>query len=99
MVVDNASAIDPGPLVREVSTDIHYLRNSMNSEITVGFIGFGEAGSNIANGLKSAGLTRIVAFDIDPEKVRRNEQETGVPLVSSNRELAAVLKRTRSHRD
>jgi len=64
----------------------------MNNEITVGFIGFGEAGSNIAKGLKSAGLTRIVAFDIAPERVRRNEQETGVPLVSSNRELAAFAE-------
>ena len=62
----------------------------MKTQITAGFVGFGEAGSNIAKGLKSAGLTRIFGFDISPEseKVRRNAQETGTPLVASNRELA-----------
>jgi len=60
----------------------------MNQELSVGFIGFGEAGSHIAKGLQSAGLTRIVAFDIDPERVRRNSEETGTPLLASNRELA-----------
>jgi 3-hydroxyisobutyrate dehydrogenase-like beta-hydroxyacid dehydrogenase len=63
----------------------------MNStEITVGFVGFGEAGSHIAKGLKSAGITRIFAFDIDQQsaKVRQNASETGVALVTSNRELA-----------
>src|SRR5262245_39425267 len=60
----------------------------MKNEITVGFVGFGEAGSNIAKGLKSAGLMRIFAFDIDPDRVRHNAQEIAVPLVGSNRELA-----------
>src|SRR5262249_24920650 len=31
---------------------------------------------------------RIFAFDIEPERVRRNSRETGVPLLASNRELA-----------
>jgi len=60
----------------------------MNQELTIGFVGFGEAGSGIAKGLKSAGLTRIFAFDIDPARVRWRAEETKTPLVSSNRELA-----------
>jgi 3-hydroxyisobutyrate dehydrogenase-like beta-hydroxyacid dehydrogenase len=57
-------------------------------EISVGFVGFGEAGSHIAKGLKSAGLSRIFAFDINPEKVRRNADESSTPLLGSNRELS-----------
>src|SRR5262245_50513835 len=60
----------------------------MNQELTLGFIGFGEAGSNIAKGLRSAGLGRIFAFDNDPQRVSGNAQETGTPLLASNRELA-----------
>jgi 3-hydroxyisobutyrate dehydrogenase len=60
----------------------------MTQEPSIGFVGFGEAGSNIAKGLKSAGLSRIFAFDIAPEKVRHRSVEAGVPLVESNRELA-----------
>ena len=60
----------------------------MADELSVGIIGFGEAGSHIAKGLKSAGVTRIFAFDIDPERVRRYSQDVGVPLAASNRELA-----------
>jgi 3-hydroxyisobutyrate dehydrogenase len=60
----------------------------MNEQLTIGFVGFGEAGSNIAKGLKSAGLSRIFAFDINPDRVRRNSGETGTPLTASNRELA-----------
>ena len=33
----------------------------------IGFIGFGEAGSTIARGLRSAGLDRIFAYDIKPK--------------------------------
>ncbi len=57
-------------------------------EVSVGFVGFGEAGSHIAKGLKSAGISRIFAFDIAPENVRHRAVDAGVPLVSSNRELA-----------
>jgi len=60
----------------------------MNNELSIGFIGFGEAGSHIAKGLKSAGLSRIFAFDIAPEKVRHCALDAGVPLVSSNSDLA-----------
>lgn len=34
---------------------------------SVGFIGFGEAGSTIARGLRSAGLERLFAYDIAPK--------------------------------
>src|SRR5215813_7204261 len=64
------------------------MSTNWNKDISVGFVGFGEAGSNIAKGLKSAGLTRIFAFDIDPDRVRHNAQEITVPLLGSNRELA-----------
>jgi 3-hydroxyisobutyrate dehydrogenase len=57
------------------------------NDISIGFVGFGEAGFNIAKGLKSAGLSRIFAFDIDPGSVRSNAEESGTPLVGSNREL------------
>jgi len=60
----------------------------MSNELSIGFVGFGEAGSYIAKGLKSAGLSRIFAFDIAPDKVRHRAVDAGVPLVSSNRELA-----------
>lgn len=59
----------------------------MDQELTVGFVGFGEAGSHIAKGLKSAGLTRIFAFDIDPDRVRRNSEDTATPLVASTQQL------------
>jgi len=60
----------------------------MDQQLTIGFVGFGEAGSHIAKGLKSAGVTRIFAFDINPDQVRRRSREIAVPLVESNRELA-----------
>lgn len=61
----------------------------------LGFIGFGEAGYHIADGLRSSGLDEIVAFDIHThtagkgEKIRDRAEETGVTLCSSNEELAS----------
>jgi 3-hydroxyisobutyrate dehydrogenase-like beta-hydroxyacid dehydrogenase len=60
----------------------------MESELSIGFLGFGEAGSHIAKGLKSSGCSRITAFDIAPHLVRDRAADAGVPLVASNRELA-----------
>jgi len=51
--------------------------------ISIGFIGFGEAGSTIARGLKSAGLERLFAYDITPKS------SDIVTIVGSPRELAA----------
>jgi 3-hydroxyisobutyrate dehydrogenase-like beta-hydroxyacid dehydrogenase len=64
----------------------------MNQHPSIGFIGFGEAGSNIAKGLKSAGLAQIFAFDIDPDRVRQRAADTGVPLLASNCELAKAAQ-------
>ena len=64
---------------------------------TLGFIGFGEAGSHIAKGLAQAGLTNLAAYDIhafEPgpqgETIRERAAEAGVILVHSNAELAAT---------
>jgi len=35
--------------------------------ISIGFVGFGEAGSTIAKGLRSAGVDRLFAYDIKPK--------------------------------
>jgi len=51
--------------------------------IALGFIGFGEAGSTIARGLRSAGLERIFAYDIAPKT------SDIVTIVESPRALAA----------
>jgi 3-hydroxyisobutyrate dehydrogenase-like beta-hydroxyacid dehydrogenase len=36
----------------------------------IGFIGFGEAGSTIAGGLRSAGIDRLFAYDINADSPR-----------------------------
>jgi 3-hydroxyisobutyrate dehydrogenase-like beta-hydroxyacid dehydrogenase len=51
--------------------------------MVAGFIGFGEAGSTIARGLRSAGLERIFAYDIKPKT------SDVVTIVGSPGELAA----------
>lgn len=67
---------------------------NLNNELSIGFVGFGEAGFNIAKGLKSAGLTRIFSFDIHRdtpplgEKIRERAMETGTLLVDTPGELA-----------
>jgi 3-hydroxyisobutyrate dehydrogenase len=59
----------------------------------VGFIGFGEAGSCIAAGLRSAGVEQLCAFDIQTESsefgpdIRRRAETSGTALVGSSREL------------
>jgi len=55
----------------------------------IGFVGFGEAGYHIANGLRQSGISSIAAFDIKvTEKMRDRAREAGTRLVSTNRELA-----------
>ena len=62
---------------------------------SIGFIGFGEAGSHIAKGLRSAGISRIFAFDINSEsptagpRIQERGRETETPLLRSPAELAA----------
>ena len=65
--------------------------------VKLGFIGFGEAGSDLAKGLAAAGLADLVAYDIHAngadrrgETIRERAAEAGVRLVASNGELAAA---------
>jgi 3-hydroxyisobutyrate dehydrogenase-like beta-hydroxyacid dehydrogenase len=60
---------------------------------TIGFLGFGEAGSTIARGLRARGTTDIVAYDIAQQTsqlVQRRAQEGDVPLVDDPAALAAA---------
>lgn len=55
----------------------------------VGFVGFGEAGFHLAQGLRGAGLARTFAYDIDPgEKLHGRALEAGTELLPSNAALA-----------
>jgi 3-hydroxyisobutyrate dehydrogenase-like beta-hydroxyacid dehydrogenase len=64
--------------------------------MTCGFVGFGEAASHIATGLREAGLGEIFSFDIhsdDPKlggKIRDRAERTGTRLVKSNAALTAA---------
>jgi len=59
----------------------------------IGFIGFGEAGSHIAAGLRSAGIETISAFDINADsetlgpQIRQRAQDTKTLLASSPEQL------------
>jgi 3-hydroxyisobutyrate dehydrogenase len=59
----------------------------------IGFIGFGEAGSSIARGLRSAGVCDIHAFDINADApdlgpvIQERAADTRTTLVKSSREL------------
>jgi 3-hydroxyisobutyrate dehydrogenase-like beta-hydroxyacid dehydrogenase len=55
----------------------------LSSVPVIGFVGFGEAGSTIARGLRSAGIERISAYDIKPKT------SDIVTIVDSPRALAA----------
>jgi len=65
------------------------------NEPAIGFVGFGEAGFHIAEGLKSAGITRISAFDINRdtpglgEIIRRRAEQAEVCLLDSTGALTA----------
>jgi 3-hydroxyisobutyrate dehydrogenase-like beta-hydroxyacid dehydrogenase len=60
----------------------------------IGFIGFGEAGFHLANGLRSAGVTGLFAYDINThtprlgEKIQQRAQASVVELVDSSAVLA-----------
>jgi 3-hydroxyisobutyrate dehydrogenase len=60
----------------------------------IGFIGFGEAGSTIAGGLRRAGIEHLFAFDIKTNTpdfgptIARRAAETATTLVESAAELA-----------
>jgi 3-hydroxyisobutyrate dehydrogenase-like beta-hydroxyacid dehydrogenase len=62
--------------------------------VTVGFIGFGEAGSTIASGLRAAGVERIVTFDIAAADhrlgptIEARARRSGTTIVESPADLA-----------
>ena len=64
--------------------------------LTVGFIGFGEAGSTIAAGLRSAGLDRLFAYDIKTHdaafgpRIAERAAAAQTTLVESPEALAAA---------
>jgi 3-hydroxyisobutyrate dehydrogenase-like beta-hydroxyacid dehydrogenase len=64
----------------------------------IGFAGFGEAAFHITKGLREAGLSDFVAYDIHTntpgrgEKIQRRAAETGTHLVDSNAELAGAAE-------
>jgi len=66
-----------------------------NAEPALGFIGFGEAGFHIASGLRSAGISDILAYDINAEsealgpRIQQRASESQTRLVASPAELAA----------
>jgi 3-hydroxyisobutyrate dehydrogenase-like beta-hydroxyacid dehydrogenase len=57
----------------------------------LGFVGFGEAGSRMASGLREAGMNAMFAYDIAraEDRIRRRAAQSHVVLVDSNAELAA----------
>jgi 3-hydroxyisobutyrate dehydrogenase-like beta-hydroxyacid dehydrogenase len=63
---------------------------------TVGFIGFGEAGSSIAAGLQSAGCGPLFAYDIQTDapvfgpRIRERAHESGATLVATPADLAGA---------
>jgi len=62
--------------------------------MTIGFVGFGEAGFTIGNGLRSAGAEPLVAFDVNRNDaargslIQRRARESGTTLVESSSDLA-----------
>jgi 3-hydroxyisobutyrate dehydrogenase-like beta-hydroxyacid dehydrogenase len=66
----------------------------MSAQPSIGFIGFGEAGFNIARGLRAAGVERLSAFDINADAadlgptIRRRAQESGTTIAASSAELS-----------
>jgi len=64
---------------------------STKNDLRIGFVGFGEAGSHLAKGLRGAGVTQITAYDIQStDLIYRRAEETETTLVKSNAELAAA---------
>ena len=68
----------------------------MTNHPSIGFIGFGEAGFNIAKGLRAAGVERMSAYDIHThtagrgEKIQRRAREAEVALVESSHDIGAA---------
>lgn len=65
----------------------------MNNRLSVGFIGFGEAGFEMAKGLHSEGTIRLFVYDMkgrEPEKaawIKKRAQEAGAAYLESTEEV------------
>jgi len=61
---------------------------------SIGFIGFGEAGFNLARGLSGAGIARLFAYDVNAhtprlgDKIQQRARESATSLVDSSQTLA-----------
>src|SRR5437762_12603929 len=70
----------------------------MNAVPAIGVVGFGEAGSTIAGGLRSAGANRLFAYDIKTDTpdfgptIRARAQRTVTELVASPAALAGACR-------
>jgi 3-hydroxyisobutyrate dehydrogenase-like beta-hydroxyacid dehydrogenase len=66
----------------------------MSTTPSIGFIGFGEAGFTIGNGLRGAGIERLFAYDIATRSadrgplIRSRAEQSGARLVDSSAQLA-----------
>jgi 3-hydroxyisobutyrate dehydrogenase-like beta-hydroxyacid dehydrogenase len=66
----------------------------MENGLSIGFVGFGEAGFHIAKGLRQPGISPVTAYDINAntpglgEKIRQRAYAAGTRLVETNAELA-----------
>lgn len=66
----------------------------MSNALNLGFIGFGEAGYHLAQGLRGAGLTRLAAYDLHTqtpgrgERIQQRAAAAEVRLVESSAQLA-----------
>lgn len=55
----------------------------------IGFVGFGEAGYHLAKGLREAGISRVLAFDVDRgDRVAAKARDLDAGLLDSNASLA-----------
>lgn len=61
----------------------------MQKDVSVGFVGFGEAGFEIAKGLRSEGVSRMVLYDsVRTELLEKRAAEAGVEVMPGLQELA-----------
>ena len=68
--------------------------NNVTNQLRIGFIGFGEAGFTIGNGLRSAGAERLFAYDIATDapdrgpQIRQRAGAAGATLAADSAALA-----------
>lgn len=63
----------------------------MSATPAIGFIGFGEAGFNIANGLRTAGIDRTGRVVVHGERRAREMEEVAETLTSVYSSTAASM--------